>query len=247
LNSAMRITDQQPGILSGSASQENGALFRAQNIEKSYREGEHLLEVLKGVDLTISRGETIAIVGVSGTGKTTLLHVLGTLDRPTRGTWYYQGRDVFKRNDSELSIFRNAAIGFVFQFHHLLPEFTALENVMMPGLIAGRDNGEMAEQALDLLDKVGLVDRSSHKVGELSGGEQQRVALARAIVLKPALLLADEPTGNLDPQTGQRVFELIQSLNAAYSLSIVMVTHNHELAARMDRRFTLAEGKLHEM
>jgi lipoprotein-releasing system ATP-binding protein len=242
----MPIHDHQQSIPPGTSVQEAGDLFRAEGIEKSYREGGQLLEVLKGVDLTIARGETIAIVGVSGTGKTTLLHVLGTLDRPTRGTWYYQGRNVFKRDDSELSVFRNATIGFVFQFHHLLPEFTALENVMMPGLIAGRDNRELAAQSFDLLEKVGLADRTGHKVGELSGGEQQRVALARAIILKPALLLADEPTGNLDPQTGYRVFELIQAMNAAYSLSIVMVTHNHELAAKMDRRFTLADGQLHE-
>jgi lipoprotein-releasing system ATP-binding protein len=225
---------------------EPGDYFRAVGIEKSYREGNHLLDVLKGVDLTIAKGEMIAVVGVSGTGKTTLLHVLGTLDRPARGSWHYQGEDVFKRSDAELSAFRNKTIGFVFQFHHLLPEFTALENVMMPGLIAERDRKELAADAMALLEKVGLADRSGHKVGELSGGEQQRVALTRAIVLKPALLLADEPTGNLDPQTGYRVFELIQEINAAFSLSMVMVTHNHELAARMDRRFNLAEGKLHE-
>jgi lipoprotein-releasing system ATP-binding protein len=223
-----------------------GDFFRAEGLVKNYREGRHFLEVLKGVDLTIAKGEMIAIVGVSGTGKTTLLHVLGTLDRPTAGTWYHRGENIFKRSDAELSLFRNRTIGFVFQFHHLLPEFTALENVMMPGLIAGRDKKELLDISFALLEKVGLVDRSSHKVGELSGGEQQRVALARAIILKPALLLADEPTGNLDPRTGYRVFELIQEMNAAFSLSIVMVTHNHELAARLDRRYTMDGGKLHE-
>jgi lipoprotein-releasing system ATP-binding protein len=227
------------------ATHEGGEYFRAEGIDKSYLEGGNKLEVLKGVNLTIGRGERIAIVGASGTGKTTLLHVLGTIDRPDRGIWRFRGEDVFKRSDTELSLFRNRTMGFVFQFHHLLPEFTALENVMMPGLIAGMERKELTAEATELLLKVGLSNRTAHKVGELSGGEQQRVALARAIILKPALLLADEPTGNLDPKTGYRVFELIQDLNAAFALSIVMVTHNHELAAHMDRCLTLAEGGLH--
>ncbi|MEJ2032227.1 MAG: ABC transporter ATP-binding protein [Deltaproteobacteria bacterium] len=225
--------------------QEKTDFFLAEGIEKSYREGGSKLDVLKGVNLAIGKGERIAIVGASGTGKTTLLHVFGTLDRPDRGVWRFQGEDVFRRSDSELSLFRNRTMGFVFQFHHLLPEFTALENVMMPGLIAGKEKKDLAAEAAELLSRVGLSDRTTHKVGELSGGEQQRVALARAIIMKPALLLADEPTGNLDPKTGYRVFELIQELNAALSVSIVMVTHNHDLAAHMDRCLTLAEGRLH--
>ena len=197
-------------------------------------------------DLDLARGEMIAIVGASGTGKTTLLHILGTIDRPTAGTLLYGGVDVLNKNDIELSAYRNKTVGFVFQFHHLLPEFTALENVMMPGLIGGLDKNKMAEEATELLGKVKLSDRLQHKVGELSGGEQQRIALARAIIMKPLLLLADEPTGNLDTKTGYRVFELLQEMSAEYSLSAVMVTHNLELASEMNRCLTLAEGKLQE-
>jgi len=214
------------------------AKFQAIGIEKYYEEVGNRIEVLKGVDLHLPQGEMVAIVGASGTGKTTLLHILGTLDRPTAGK--------LKKNDVELSAYRNKTVGFVFQFHHLLPEFTALENVMMPGLIAGRDKNEMTEEAGEILEKVRLADRLQHKVGELSGGEQQRVALARAIILKPLLLLADEPTGNLDTKTGYKVFQLLQEMSAEYSLSAVMVTHNLELAREMNRCLTLAEGKLEE-
>ena len=220
--------------------------FQALGIEKYYEEVGHRIEVLNGVDLHLERGEMIAIVGASGTGKTTLLHILGTLDRPTAGTLFYEGVEVLNKNDIELSSYRNRTVGFVFQSHHLLPEFTALENVMMPGLIGGLEKSQMAEEAADILEKVRLSDRIQHKVGELSGGEQQRVALARAIIMKPILLLADEPTGNLDVKTGYKVFELIQEMSAEYSLSAVMVTHNLELAAKMNRCLTLAEGKLHE-
>ncbi len=219
--------------------------FIAKGIEKSFN-GKQYLEVLKGVDLTIKQGEMVAIVGTSGSGKTTLLHILGTLDRPTKGSLFYQGKDVFLKNDTELSLFRNKTIGFVFQFHHLLPEFTALENVMIPGLIYGIPRKELTEKAFDLLAKVGLDQRTNHKVGELSGGEQQRVALARALIMQPAFLLADEPTGNLDPKTGNKVFALIQEINSAMGLSTVMVTHNHELAGQMDRCLTLHDGKLYE-
>ena len=219
--------------------------FVAKGIEKSFN-GKQLLEVLKGVDLTVRQGEMVAIVGTSGTGKTTLLHILGALDRPTSGSLFYKGEDVFLKNDAELSLFRNKTVGFVFQFHHLLPEFTALENVMLPGLISALSKKEVAEKAYELLAKVGLDQRTNHKVGELSGGEQQRVALARALIMQPAFLLADEPTGNLDPKTGNKVFSLIQEINAAMGLSTVMVTHNHELAGKMDRCLTLSEGKLHE-
>lgn len=220
--------------------------FQAIGIEKYYEEVGHRINVLNGLDLHLDRGEMIAIVGASGTGKTTLLHILGTLDRPTTGTLLYGGEEVLNKNDIELSAYRNRTVGFVFQFHHLLPEFTALENVMMPGLIGGQEKTKMAEEAAAILEKVKLSDRIQHKVGELSGGEQQRVALARAIIMKPLLLLADEPTGNLDTKTGYKVFQLIQEMSAEYSLSAVMVTHNLELANEMNRCLTLAEGKLHE-
>ncbi|MBW2467193.1 MAG: ABC transporter ATP-binding protein [Deltaproteobacteria bacterium] len=222
------------------------ATFQAINIKKSYEEIGSRIDVLTGVDLHLNRGEMISIVGASGTGKTTLLHILGTLDRPTAGTLLYEGVDVLSKNDIELSAYRNRTVGFVFQFHHLLPEFTALENVMMPGLIGGRQKAEMADQAAAILGKVKLSDRTHHKVGELSGGEQQRVALARAIIMKPLLLLADEPTGNLDTKTGYKVFQLLQEMSAEYSLSAVMVTHNLELANETNRCLTLADGKLHE-
>jgi len=225
---------------------EQNTSFQAIGIEKYYEEIGNRIEVLKGVDLRLEKGEMVAIVGASGTGKTTLLHILGTIDRPTAGTLLYRGEEILKKNDIELSAYRNRTVGFVFQFHHLLPEFTALENVMMPGLIGGNDKMEMAEKAKAILEKVKLSDRMQHKVGELSGGEQQRVALARAILLKPLLLLADEPTGNLDTKTGYKVFQLLQEMSAEYSLSAIMVTHNLELAGEMHRCLTLEEGKLHE-
>jgi lipoprotein-releasing system ATP-binding protein len=220
--------------------------FQAIGIEKYYEDVGNRINVLKGVDLHLSKGEMIAIIGASGTGKTTLLHILGTLDRPNAGKLLYEGVEVFSKKDINLSAYRNKTIGFVFQFHHLLPEFTALENVMMPGLIGGNDRKMMTDRAADILGKVKLSDRIHHKVGELSGGEQQRVALARAIIMRPSLLLADEPTGNLDTRTGYKVFQLLQQMSADYSLSAVMVTHNLELAHEMDRCMTLAEGKLHE-
>ena len=225
---------------------DDSTAYQAIGLEKYYEEVGHRINVLNGLDLHLGRGEMIAIVGASGTGKTTLLHILGTLDRPTTGTLLYGGEEVLNKNDIELSAYRNRTVGFVFQFHHLLPEFTALENVMMPGLIGGQEKTKMAEEAAAILEKVKLSDRIQHKVGELSGGEQQRVALARAIIMKPLLLLADEPTGNLDTKTGYKVFQLIQEMSAEYSLSAVMVTHNLELANEMNRCLTLADGKLHE-
>ncbi len=218
--------------------------YVALGLTKSYSAGSNRIEVLKGADLTLTRGEIVGVIGVSGTGKTTLLHILGTLDRPDSGSITYHGEDIFRKNDFELSAFRNKTIGFVFQFHHLLPEFTALENVTMPGRIARMPLEQVEAEAMDVLKRVGLIDRVSHKVGMLSGGEQQRVALARALVMKPALLLADEPTGNLDTRTGHKVFELIREMGHLYSLSTVMVTHNLELARNMDRCLTLVEGKL---
>ena len=220
--------------------------FQARGITKTFVQGSTRLEVLQGVDLDLTRGEMIAIVGTSGSGKTTLLQILGGLDCPTSGSMFYNNEDIFRKGDQKLSAFRNQTIGFVFQFHHLLPEFTALENTMMPGMIAGLDHKELLARGHQLLDQVGLADRTEHKIGELSGGEQQRVALARAIIMKPALLLADEPTGNLDPDTGNMVFELIRKMNRELGLITVMVTHNHQLAKRMDRCFSLEKGILQE-
>ncbi len=202
------------------------------------------IEILKGLDLEIGAGEMIAVVGASGSGKTTLLNILGTLERPDAGELRFAGQDILARSDDELSRFRNQSIGFMFQFHHLLPEFDALENVIMPGIIAGQDRGRLKRRAEELLAKMGLADRGRHKVGELSGGEQQRVSLARALIMRPAILLADEPTGNLDPQAGLMVFELMAEMNALFGMSTVMVTHNHDLARRMGRCLTLRDGRL---
>ena len=201
------------------------------------------MEVLKGVDLTFSQGEKAAIVGASGVGKTTLLHVLGTLDRPTAGKVLYEGKDIFNLNEKDLALFRNREIGFVFQFHHLLPEFNALENTMMPCLIQGLPKKEAASRAEVILTLVGLKERLSHKPGELSGGEQQRVAVARALVLEPKVLLADEPTGNLDTKTGDSVFDLLQELNQIKRVTLIVVTHNLKLAEKMTRQIQLVDGK----
>jgi len=201
------------------------------------------VEVLKGVDLTFYQGEKAAIVGASGVGKTTFLHVLGTLDRPTAGKVLYEGKDIYTLNEKDLAFFRNREIGFVFQFHHLLPEFNALENTMMPCLIQGLPKKEAAFRAEAILTLVGLKERLSHKPGELSGGEQQRVAVARALVLEPKVLLADEPTGNLDTKTGDSVFDLLQELNHIKKVTLIVVTHNLKLAENMARQIQLVDGK----
>jgi len=201
------------------------------------------VEVLKGLDLTFSKGEKAAIVGASGVGKTTLLHILGTLDRPTSGRVIYEGKDIYALNEKDLALFRNREIGFVFQLHHLLPEFNALENTMMPCLIQGIPKGEAASRAEAILTLVGLQDRLPHKPGELSGGEQQRVAVARALVLEPKVLLADEPTGNLDTKTGESVFDLLQELNQIKKVTLIVVTHNLKLAEKMSRQIQLIDGK----
>jgi len=218
-------------------------LIQVQQIFKSYGNGAKRVEVLKGVDLTFSQGERAAIVGASGVGKTTLLHILGALDRPTSGKVLYEGREVFTLNEKELALFRNREIGFVFQFHHLLPEFNALENTMMPCLIQGVPKKEAGLQAEAILTSVGLKDRLSHKPGELSGGEQQRVAVARALVLEPRVLLADEPTGNLDAKTGESVFNLLQELNQIKGVTVIVVTHNLNLAGQLPRQIHLVDGK----
>jgi lipoprotein-releasing system ATP-binding protein len=218
-------------------------LIQVQQLFKSYGNGTKRVEVLKGVDLNFSRGERAAIVGASGVGKTTLLHVLGTLDRPTGGKVFYEGKDIYALNEKELAPFRNREIGFVFQFHHLLPEFSALENTMMPCLIQGIPKKESAAQAEAILTLVGLKERLSHKPGELSGGEQQRVAVARALVLEPKVLLADEPTGNLDTKTGESVFDLLQELNQIKGVTLIVVTHNLKLAEKLSRQIQLIDGK----
>lgn len=218
-------------------------LIQVQRLFKSYGNGTKRVEVLKGVDLTFAQGEKVAIVGASGVGKTTLLHVLGALDRPTSGKVLYEGKDIYALEAKHLALFRNREIGFVFQFHHLLPEFNALENTMMPCLIRGLPKDQSASRAEAILTLVGLKERLSHKPGELSGGEQQRVAVARALVLEPKVLLADEPTGNLDGKTGESVFGLLQEMNQIKGVTVIVVTHNLRLAEKLSRQIQLVDGK----
>jgi lipoprotein-releasing system ATP-binding protein len=223
-----------------------GPLLRAVGIRKSYHGNGSHLEVLCNLDFELNAAETVAVVGASGIGKSTLLHILGTLDRPEAGRLFYRGEDVFRYDDLRLARFRNASIGFVFQFHHLLPEFSALENVMMPALINGQERQAAQDLARQGLVRVGLEARLDYRVNKLSGGEQQRVALARALVLKPALLLADEPTGNLDQRNSEEMHRLLLELNREVGMALVVVTHNPELASFMGRRVTIADGKLVE-
>ncbi len=217
--------------------------IQVRGLTKTFRSNGNRVEVLQGVDLDIFRGETLAVVGASGVGKSTLLHILGTLERPSGGQVLWEGEEVFSLDDRRLAAFRNRKAGFVFQFHHLLPEFNALENVMIPGLIARMPHSLIREQAIAMLVSVGLQDRLLHRVSTLSGGEQQRVAVARALVLGPEVLLADEPTGNLDPRSGARLQGLLLELNRDRGLTSVIVTHNMELARSLDRRVTLVDGK----
>jgi lipoprotein-releasing system ATP-binding protein len=222
----------------------NSLLLQADNIHKAFGTKENPVKVLCGVDLALSRGERLAIVGASGSGKTTLLQILGCLDIADQGKLLFKDKNLTDLNENDLSLHRNTNVGFIFQFHYLLPEFSALENVMMPGLIAGLPKKKLKEKAMGLLNKVALDHRVEHRSGELSGGEQQRVALARALIMDPALLLADEPTGNLDSASGGQVFALLTNLCRTQSLSIIMVTHNMELAGSMDRCLTLVDGRL---
>lgn len=205
------------------------------------------IEILKKVDLVLHRGDSLAVVGASGIGKSTLLQILGTLDRPNSGRMFFQGVDVFRLNKDRLARLRNQSIGFVFQFHHLLPEFTAVENVMMPVLIGGRKRQQAYRESRHILERVGLGERIDHRVTDLSGGEQQRVALARALILHPALLLADEPTGNLDKKTGKQIHELLMELNREMQMTMVVVTHNPDLAALLSRSVTIVDGELIEL
>jgi lipoprotein-releasing system ATP-binding protein len=218
--------------------------IRAQSLSKIYQSGGADLVVFSGVDLEIARGEMLALVGESGAGKSTLLHLLGGLDRPSSGTIYYGSTEISKLSDSAQADFRNRDIGFVWQIHYLLPEFTAQENVMMPLLIRGNSRAQAASESLARLDEVGLRARSTHRAGELSGGEQQRVVLARALVGRPQVLLADEPTGNLDFRTGEMIFELLANLHRTHQLTSVFVTHNLAFARRCDRVLAMDKGGL---
>lgn len=218
------------------------SLLEVTGLCKDYRMGPETVQVLKGIDLEISAGTTTALVGASGAGKSTLLHILGALDRPSSGRVTYKGQDLFTRSDRELADFRSCTIGFVFQFHHLLSEFTALENVMMPALIARKDRRQAEQQARAILVDVGLEHRLRHRPGELSGGEQQRVAIARALIMEPELLLADEPTGNLDAKTSEAIHELLMKIQKQTGISMVVVTHNERIAARMERVVRLLDG-----
>lgn len=225
--------------------QDSFELLKAENLNKSFREGDEEIHVLRNLHLEVGRGERLAILGESGVGKSTLLHIMGTLDRPTSGKLTFCGRDLAGLNEQELSRIRNREIGFVFQFHYLLPDFDALENVMLPALVAGWALERARTSAMDLLELVGLKDRVHHRPGKLSGGEQQRVAVARSVVLEPHLVLGDEPTGDLDPHTGEDIQNLLLRLNEERGVALIIATHNHQLAARLGRRLELRNGQLH--
>jgi lipoprotein-releasing system ATP-binding protein len=223
------------------------AVLRLEAIERRYGRGETTIEVLNGVELSLKAGESVALIAPSGAGKSTLLHVAGLLERPDAGEVHVGGRPTSAMNDEGRTALRRSEIGFVYQFHHLLPEFSALENVVLPQMIAGLKRAEAAARARELLGFLGLGARESHRPAELSGGEQQRVALARAVANAPRILLADEPTGNLDPKTADHVFDTLTSLVKASRVAALVATHNLDLAARMDRRVTLREGRVEEL
>ena len=217
-------------------------MIRAQNLTKIYKLPASQIVVFENLNLEVKRGSMLAVIGPSGAGKSTLLHLLGGLDRPTRGEVFFEDRNIFGWSPQQLARFRNRNVGFIFQFHHLLPEFTTLENTMMPRLIGGGRRAEIEGDALQILDRVGLTHRLGHKVGELSGGEQQRVAIARAVISSPELLLADEPTGNLDHRTGEMVFKMIRELHGERGLTSVIVTHNERIAVQCDEVWELDAG-----
>jgi lipoprotein-releasing system ATP-binding protein len=221
-------------------------LVQVEGLAKYFDHEGRRIDVLRGVDLTIHRGDKLAVVGRSGAGKSTLLHLLGTLDKPSEGTLRFDGKDVLTMSAKAVAAFRNSSIGFMFQFHHLLPEFTALENVMMPALIRRQSKADARGEAAGLLEAVGLADRMRHRPGELSGGEQQRVALARAVMGRPRLLLADEPTGNLDSRTSDDIHTLFDKINEEHGTAMLVVTHNADLAQRMPRQLHMVDGRLTE-
>jgi lipoprotein-releasing system ATP-binding protein len=223
------------------------SILQIKDLYKHFGSGERRVDVLRGINLSLQGSESIAVVGASGVGKTTLLHILGTLERPSTGEVIYEGVDVFSFAETQLAAYRNRTIGFVFQFHHLLSEFTALENVMLPALISRKGKKESRESAQHVLDLVGLSHRTQHRVGELSGGEQQRVAVARALILNPRVLLADEPTGNLDTKSSGNIHELLLRVNQEQKVSLVVVTHNMELAGMMQRQLHLKDGLINEI
>jgi len=223
---------------------EGPGMIEVCGLSKSFGAGSGRVEVLRDIDLTIARGERVAVVGASGAGKTTLMHILGGLDHPTAGGVSIEGSDLFALKGPALDAFRNRTVGFVFQFHQLLPEFTALENVMMPALVARKSQAEAASMARHLLEEVGLAHRLTHKPGELSGGEQQRVAIARSLVMSPRLLLADEPTGNLDSRTSDGIYRLLHQLHETRGLTMVIVTHSESLADRLDRVIHMEDGRI---
>ena len=216
------------------------------NLSKTFIKDGNKIEVLRGLNLQIKKGESLAILGVSGAGKSTLIHILGMVDHPTEGCLSIDGMNVFEWEEEKMARFRNSAIGFVFQFNNLLPEFNAMENTMMPALISGMHKKQASEKACKLLSEVGLEHRKKHKPGELSGGEQQRVAIARALVMEPEILLADEPTGNLDTETGKKIEDILVNLNATKRITLITVTHNKLLAERMSCRISLRDGKIYD-
>jgi len=248
---AMVNDDRSPEICSGGKQHTDNPgpnlLFQARDLCKSFIDSGARIEILNGVNADLEKGDTLAVVGASGIGKSTLLHILGALDRPDTGKLLFQNEDVFGFDKAKLAKFRNESIGFIFQFHHLLAEFNAVENAMMPALINGYDKETAWQAAEEILVRVGMKDRLFSRVGKLSGGEQQRVALARALILKPAILLADEPTGNLDKQNSEQVHQLLLELNRELSMTMVVVTHNMELASYMRRRVTIGDGQIVEL
>jgi lipoprotein-releasing system ATP-binding protein len=219
-------------------------LLELKNIHKSFMLNGNIIKVLNGIDVIVNQGDSIAIIGASGAGKSTLMNIMGTLDPPSQGAVLYKGQEVWNIDESRLCNIRNHEIGFVFQFHHLLPEFNALENAMMPALISRSDNRAARENAMGILTDVGLGNRLSHRVGELSGGEQQRVAIARALIMKPRILLADEPTGNLDRVTGEEIIDMLIRIKEEQGLSLVIVTHNQKLAEKMSRVMEIVDGRI---